>query len=233
MPMRPTDLAAEKIVLIYNRLLDARADVNGKPISNWEQQRAWFVDVLRETLEIAAKTKLVRHGSMSQTTELNDMRMIQEFSPPQDLNPETTEEADYNHQRMAPQVGITQRHQMTRSHSSQYPGMNPPPTASMSRSYLPDTHNSVDIMATLSDHSYDTTSVTSGMDANIHNQSWNYQQQNTAGIGHTFEHPFSYNPLPNYPEFDGAGSQIVQQSPYTQTWEENGIIYQQPDPEIE
>lgn len=55
----PSELAGEKILMINEEMIDARIQIHGEPPSDLPEQRAWYQDTLRESLKLAAKTKLV------------------------------------------------------------------------------------------------------------------------------------------------------------------------------
>ena len=49
----------ERILLINDNVVESRIKAHGLPPSGTQEQRAWYRDALRDTLKLAAKTKLV------------------------------------------------------------------------------------------------------------------------------------------------------------------------------
>jgi hypothetical protein len=52
-------LAAEKILLINEKLVDATIRAHGPPPSEVQQQKDWYQAILRDALKVAARTTLV------------------------------------------------------------------------------------------------------------------------------------------------------------------------------
>lgn len=55
----PSEYIEERILLINDNVVESRIKVHGLPPSDTQEQRAWYRDALRDTLKLAAKTKLV------------------------------------------------------------------------------------------------------------------------------------------------------------------------------
>jgi hypothetical protein len=119
----PSDLAAEKILLIHEKMIIARIQAYGPPPAGGQEQHNWYQDVLRQSLQIAAKTKLVLRDEprKSSTQEATPMSL---FS--QDMDPNTAPATSYNSPRVMSAgdmlyTGGRSAHQsMAPSHSAQH-----------------------------------------------------------------------------------------------------------------
>lgn len=52
-----SDYAEERILLINEKMIDTRVQAHGEPPADFDLQRAWYREALRDSLRVAAKTK--------------------------------------------------------------------------------------------------------------------------------------------------------------------------------
>ena len=67
------ELVSEKILLIQDAMIDARIEVHGEPPKDIQAQRGWYQDALRDTLRLAAKTRLVLADESEPSSESTGM----------------------------------------------------------------------------------------------------------------------------------------------------------------
>jgi hypothetical protein len=56
-----SDYAQERILFIHASMIDARVRAHGLPPPNFDLQREWYMEALRDSLRVAAETKKVSH----------------------------------------------------------------------------------------------------------------------------------------------------------------------------
>ena len=76
-----SDLAGEKILLINERMINARIEIHGPPPSELQLQCGWYQDALREFLKVATKTRLVLQKKSEAPSEQYDISSSSITSP--------------------------------------------------------------------------------------------------------------------------------------------------------
>jgi hypothetical protein len=120
----PSDLAGEKILLINERLIDVRIKVHGPPPTDLQTQRDWYQDVLRDSLKVAAKTRLVlpkKSEKSSEQQDISNSSIISHYS--QRPSASGAQGPGYNPAHMAEPHDMTPGFQMTATQESQVSSM--------------------------------------------------------------------------------------------------------------
>jgi hypothetical protein len=103
--------------LINEKLIDARIQTHGPPPAEGQEQRKWYQDVLRESLKVAAKTRLI----VPANTEKSSTHSTQRISFPQDAKTgiETPHGDNYNLADMRPDSELEPQQIVPIGHSAQ------------------------------------------------------------------------------------------------------------------
>jgi hypothetical protein len=109
-----SDLAEEQILLIHESIIDARIDAGRSPPTEFQPQRDWYQDVLRESLKLAARTRLVLPMKSKTTSEQQGVSNPS-ITPPYSQGPTASgvQETGYNLPLMAEPNDIAPVFQMT------------------------------------------------------------------------------------------------------------------------
>ena len=209
--LSPSDLVEERILLINENMIDARIKIHGPPPRDLQLQRNWYQDVLRESLKVAAKTRLVLHKK-SETPDQQDTSNAS-------LMPSYSHEScasgvqgmGYNLPVTTAPHDMTPGYHMTASHESQLPNM-----SSLSRlvfspsTFLPNDQQQA--IATLSNGLSDGTSGPSSMMTGevADLDSWIFQQIMSDGNHQTFDLQRNVEfTSANNVEFEPSGSDML------------------------
>jgi hypothetical protein len=76
------DLAEERILLINDRLIEAKINVHGPPPPQLEPQRAWYQETLRDSLRVASRTVFRPGMLLTQEQMLQPSIQLQPFISP-------------------------------------------------------------------------------------------------------------------------------------------------------
>ncbi|KAH8790699.1 hypothetical protein BGZ57DRAFT_876173 [Hyaloscypha finlandica] len=66
-----SDYAQERILFIHDKIIDARVEAHGFPSADFDLQREWYREALRDSLRVAAKTKQVSHSKSAASRQNN------------------------------------------------------------------------------------------------------------------------------------------------------------------
>lgn len=79
-----SEFAEERILLIHDRMIDARIEAHGPPPHQLEQQRAWYREALQSTIQVAAKT-IIKPGAELRPNDMSPQLSEPRPTPPQEL----------------------------------------------------------------------------------------------------------------------------------------------------
>jgi len=123
--LTPSDLAAEKILLINDKLIDARIRVHGPPPAELQTQRDWYRDVLRESLQVATKTRLAPQKKPEPSSEQQNPTQSSKTSYyPQGPSTSRVQGSGYNTEIIEVPYSMNAGFQMTANHEPQVSRMN-------------------------------------------------------------------------------------------------------------
>lgn len=174
----PSDLAAENILLINERMIDARIEIHGLPPTDIQAQRDWYQDALRESLKLAAKTRLVLPKKAEPSSEQRDTGNPTQLHG---TSASRVQGTGYSMPIMTAPHNMTPGYQMTATHEPQVPSMSghlsgldlPPST------FAPNFQQQAGIMTTLSTGlPVETSASNSMMTGGIGDIDWSTFQQN-------------------------------------------------------
>jgi len=186
----PSDLAGEKILLINEKMINSRIQVHGPPPTELQLQRDWYQDVLRESLKVAAKTKLVLPKKSENTSEQRDISNSSITSPyPQGPSASPVQGTGYNLPLIAAPHGMTPGFQMTAAHESQVSSMSshhPGLTISPSN-FLRNNQQQTSLITALSSNLANEASAPSGMMTGEDLNTWDFEQNMTDATDQLFD----------------------------------------------
>jgi hypothetical protein len=212
--LSPSDLAEEQILLIHKSMIDAKIEAHGPPPTELRPQRDWYQDVLRDSLKVAAKTRLVlpmKSEKPSEQQGISNSSIASRYS--QWSSASGVQGPGYNPLLMAAPHDMTPGFQMTATHESQVSSMsiNHPGLSLAPSNFLSNDQQQTNLMRTLSSSLAGETSAPSGMiTGELTDIGWNYQQEMPDGTGQlyvpqdNFEFPEDY-----VDQFQASGSDML------------------------
>ncbi len=204
-------------------MIDARIEIHGPPPTELQPQRDWYQDVLRESLKVAAKTRLVPQAKMEESSEQQDISNSSiESSYPQEPSASGVEGTGYNLPLITGTHDMTPGFQMIAPHGSQVasmsshvPGLALPPS-----NFLRNDQQQTSLMTGISSELAGETSVASGMmtEQMPDLDTWDFPPNMTDARGQ----PFSPQGNFEFPEdydvpFETSGSDLLGHSQF-QFW---------------
>lgn len=222
--LSPSDLAGEKILLINVSMIDARIEIHGPPPTELQPQRDWYQDVLRESLKVAAKTRLVLTKKSETSSEQQDISNSSITSPySQGSSASGVQGTGYNLPLIAAPHDMTPGFQMTATHGSQvssmsshFSGLALPPS-----NFLRNDQQRTSLMTALSSDLAGETSAPSGMMTGgmTDLDTWDFQQNMTDATGQPFGPQGNFGFTEDYDvPFEASGSDMLGQTQYPSYW---------------
>jgi hypothetical protein len=201
-------------------MIDVRVQVYGPPPTEQSAQQEWYQDVLRDTLKVAAGTKLVLPSTSPQSLEQQDINnavMASSYSQTTMTRAKSTPGAGYN------VATIATPHQLPEAAESAPPQhISPSPVHEalhMSRhvpsNFIRDDQNQFGMMTVLPNSPADVTSTPNRILATQMGQQWGgYSQQAQDDMRHTVAYEQQYNDFDDLQgyhvdDFDPQGSEML------------------------
>lgn len=207
----PSDLAAERILLINEKLIDARIQAHGPPPSGGQQQRDWYQDALRDSLRVAAKTRLILSNNAGQSSPQKSHDMSSSYS--QDASAGAAQGTTLSN--MLPADDRDTHHVMARSHSAQVPGMhNNLARTGLTSNLFSGNQHAVSPMPTFSSGSSETITGTSTLMPEL--STWGFQQN--VAMEQSFSTDFAFHLQPDYSRFEPSGSDSMPPPDFQDQW---------------
>lgn len=218
--LSPSDLAGEKILLINESMIDARIEIHGPPPTELQPQRDWYQDVLRESLKVAAKTRLVLQKKSGTSPEQKDTSNSS-ITTPYSQGPIASgvQGTGYNLPHMAAPHDMTQGFQMSATHESQVSNMSShlPGLVLQPSNFLRNDQQQTSIMTTLSCSLAGGTSAPSDMMTGEMTDldTWDFQPDMTDTTGQPFGPQGNFGFQEDYDvPFETSGSEMLGHTQY-------------------
>jgi hypothetical protein len=211
--MLPSEFATERILLIHEKVIDARIQAHGEPPSGGQQQRDWYQDALRDSLKLAAKTRLGSNRA-DQSSSQNATPMSSTYSQDSNITARLEPETSFTLPNINTRDERNSHQTMSSSRSAQGMSMGRPISRMSLPPMYPETGMMQDTAATLPAFSAIGSSSIANSSAVLPDLAWDMQ----GGIEGPFHSDYSFGLPQDFNRFGHSGSDTMPSRNYPDEW---------------